>query len=46
VKIGVAKSIITPDVTNEDRPVWMAGFSMGRKAAAVHDAYRETLNGS
>lgn len=37
LKVGVAKAVITPPVTEADRPVWLAGFDPGRRAMGVHD---------
>lgn len=37
VHIGVGKTVITPDVNDAGKPVWMAGFSPGRRATGVHD---------
>ncbi len=37
LRVGFARINITPDVTNPRKPVWLAGFSQGRAATAVHD---------
>lgn len=37
LRIGVAKESVTPQVGPTSRPVWMAGFSSGRRATRVHD---------
>jgi hypothetical protein len=36
VSVGFGEADITPDLTAQ-RPVWMAGFGMGRQATGVHD---------
>lgn len=36
VEAGFAQQDITPDTTAK-RPVWLAGYSMGRRATGVHD---------
>jgi len=36
VQIGFGESDITPDVKGK-KPVWLAGYGMGRKATGVHD---------
>src|SRR5262245_25019987 len=36
IEAGFAEADITPDV-NGKRPVWLAGYGMGRKATGVHD---------
>ncbi|MDH7504297.1 MAG: hypothetical protein QHJ82_16495, partial [Verrucomicrobiota bacterium] len=37
LQAGFARVKITPDVSNPNRPVWLAGFSQHRAATAVHD---------
>ncbi|HUE69785.1 MAG TPA: hypothetical protein VMP01_02755 [Pirellulaceae bacterium] len=36
IEAGFAETDITPDVTSK-RPVWLAGYGMGRRAKGVHD---------
>jgi hypothetical protein len=36
VEVGFAKAEVTPRVDG-DRPVWLAGYSFGRRATGVHD---------
>jgi len=35
--VGFARAKITPDLSDPQRPVWLAGFSQNRAATAVHD---------
>ncbi len=37
LKAGFGRRIITPDISNPARPVWLAGFDQGRSALRVHD---------
>lgn len=37
LKAGFGRSNITPDISDPNRPVWLAGFSQNRRATAVHD---------
>ncbi len=37
LRIGVAKAVVTPQVDATSGPVWMAGFSTGRRATRIHD---------
>ena len=37
LRVGFAREKINPDITNTNRPVWMAGFSQNRAATAIHD---------
>ncbi|MEX2026798.1 MAG: hypothetical protein WEH44_05845 [Pirellulaceae bacterium] len=36
IEAGFAETDITPDVTSK-RPVWLAGYRMGRRAKGIHD---------
>ena len=37
LRAGFARQAITPDISNPEKPVWMAGFSQNRRARSVHD---------
>ena len=37
LKAGFGRRDITPDISDPNHPVWMAGFSQGRSATNVHD---------
>jgi hypothetical protein len=37
VRFGFAERDITPVVSEEEKPVWLAGYAVGRKATGVHD---------
>lgn len=37
LRVGFGTVDITPDVSDPRRPVWIAGFSSGKSALAVHD---------
>ncbi len=37
LEVGVAKAAITPRVNEAERPVWLAGFGIGRRATGIHD---------
>jgi len=37
IRAGFARVTINPDLSNPARPVWIAGFSEGRAATAIHD---------
>jgi hypothetical protein len=37
LRAGFGRVKITPDLSQPDRPVWMAGFSQNRRATAIHD---------
>jgi hypothetical protein len=37
LKIGFGEVDITPDISNPDKPVWLAGFSQNRSAVRIND---------
>ncbi len=37
LRVGFGRRTINPDVSNPNRPVWLAGFAGGRAATAIHD---------
>lgn len=37
LKVGFAEKDITPEVSKQAEPVWMAGYGPGRRATSVHD---------
>ncbi len=37
LRVGFGRRTINPDVSNPNRPVWLAGFASGRAATAIHD---------
>src|SRR4051794_38994582 len=37
VLVGVSKRVITPRISPNEPPVWMAGYGNGRQATSVHD---------
>lgn len=37
LRAGFATVDITPDISNPNKPVWLAGFSQNRSAVSVHD---------
>jgi hypothetical protein len=37
LRVGFGRVKINPDLSNPDRPIWLAGFKQGRAATAIHD---------
>jgi len=37
LRVGFGRRTINPDLSNPDRPVWLAGFAQGRAATAPYD---------
>lgn len=37
LRTGFGRRTINPDLSNPNRPVWLAGFANGRAATAIHD---------
>ncbi len=37
LRVGAAGAVITPHVSADAPPVWLAGFGIGRRATGVHD---------
>jgi hypothetical protein len=37
LRAGFGRRVISPDVSDPRRPVWLAGFDSGRAATAIHD---------
>ena len=37
LRVGFARRMINPDLSNPDRPVYVAGFDQNRVATAIHD---------
>jgi hypothetical protein len=37
LRVGFGREKITPSLSSPERPVWLAGFSNGRAATAIHD---------
>jgi hypothetical protein len=37
LRVGFARVKINPDISNPERPIYLAGFNQNRKATAIHD---------
>lgn len=37
LRVGFGRRAISPDVSDPNRPVWLAGFASGRAATSIHD---------
>ncbi|NWG12425.1 MAG: hypothetical protein HXY20_02690 [Acidobacteria bacterium] len=37
LRVGFGRRTINPDLSNPNRPVWLAGFAGGRAATTIHD---------